>query len=61
MCDFCEGDADGYVRPIEPNCHAIIRKSSIYGWVIDLSAKGWNGHANINFCPICGRQLNSRD
>lgn len=61
MCDYCQGDTDGFVKPLEKNCHAFIRKSPIFGWIIDLSAKGWNGRAEINFCPMCGRQLGSRD
>lgn len=25
-CEYCHEDSDGYVRPIEKNCHAFVRK-----------------------------------
>lgn len=29
-CDYCHEDSDGYVRPIEKNCHAVIFGSVLY-------------------------------
>lgn len=55
-CDYCHEDSDGYVKPIEKNCHAFIR-FGMDGWEISLSAKGWNGSAKIMYCPMCGRKL----
>lgn len=55
-CEYCHEDIDGYVKPLEKNCHAFIR-FGMNGWEIDLSAKGWNGSAKIMYCPMCGRQL----
>ena len=55
-CEYCHEDSDGYVKPLEKNCHAYIR-FGMHGWVIELKAKGWNGKAPIRFCPICGRRL----
>ena len=56
VCDYCHEDSDGYVKPIEKNCHAFIR-FGMNGWEISLSAKGWNGSAKIVYCPMCGRKL----
>ena len=55
-CEYCHEDSDGYVKPIEKNCHAFIR-FGMDGWELDLSAKGWNGSAKIMYCPMCGRRL----
>lgn len=55
-CAYCHEDSDGYVKPIEKNCHAFIR-FGMNGWEISLSAKGWNGSAKIMHCPMCGRRL----
>lgn len=55
-CEYCHEDSDGYVKPIEKNCHAFIR-FGMNGWEISLSAKGWNGSAKIMYCPMCGRRL----
>ena len=55
-CDYCHEDSDGYVKPIEKNCHAFIR-FGMNGWEISLSAKGWSGSAKIIYCPMCGRRL----
>lgn len=56
FCEYCNEDSDGYVKPIEKNCHAFIR-FGMNGWEISLSAKGWNGSAKIMYCPMCGRRL----
>ena len=56
FCEYCNEDADGYVKPLEKNCHAFIR-FGMNGWEIDLSAKGWHGSAKIRYCPMCGRKL----
>lgn len=55
-CEYCHTDRDGYVLPLEKNCHAYI-SFGISGWVIELKAKGWRGEAKIKYCPICGRRL----
>lgn len=56
ICPYCCEDSDGYVKPLEKNCHAFIR-FGMNGWEIDLSAKGWHGSAKIRYCPMCGRKL----
>ena len=56
LCEYCNEDSDGYVKPIEKNCHAFIR-FGMNGWELDLKANGWHGSAKIRYCPMCGRDL----
>ena len=56
VCEYCHEDSDGYVMPLEKNCHAFIRYG-MNGWELSLKAKGWHGSAKIKYCPICGRSL----
>lgn len=56
FCEYCNEDADGYVKPIEKNCHAFIR-FGMNGWELSLKANGWHGNAKIRYCPMCGRDL----
>ena len=56
FCEYCNEDSDGYVKPIEKNCHAFIR-FGMNGWELDLKANGWHGSAKIRYCPMCGRDL----
>ena len=56
VCDYCYEDSDGYVKPIEKNCHAFIR-FGMNGWELSLKANGWHGSAKIMYCPMCGREL----
>jgi hypothetical protein len=51
-CEYCHTYRDGYVFPLEKNCHAFIDRDKIV-----LKAKGWRGEAKIKYCPICGRRL----
>jgi hypothetical protein len=51
-CDYCHKDSDGYVYPIEKNCHAVI-----FGSVLYLKANGWRGEVEIKYCAMCGRRL----
>lgn len=55
-CDFCHEDRDGYIKPIEKNCHAFI-SYGFNGWVLSLRGGGWNGECKIRYCPMCGREL----
>lgn len=55
-CDFCHEDRDGYIKPIEKNCHAFV-SFGINGWGLYLQAKGWHNEVQINYCPMCGREL----
>lgn len=55
-CIYCHEDSDGYVKPIEKNCHAFIR-FGMNGWELSLKANGWHGSAKIRYCPMCGRDL----
>ena len=51
-CEYCHTDCDGYVFPLEKNCHAFIYRDKIA-----LKANGWRGEAKIKYCPMCGRRL----
>ena len=55
-CEYCYEDFEGYVKPIEKNCHAFIR-FGMNGWELSLKANGWHGSAKIRYCPMCGRDL----
>ena len=55
-CDFCHEDREGYIKPIEKNCHAFV-SFGINGWGLYLQAKGWHNEVQINYCPMCGREL----
>lgn len=56
ICEYCNEDSDGYVTPIEKNCHAFIR-FGMDGWELSMKANGWHGSAKIRYCPMCGRDL----
>ena len=56
FCEYCNTDSDGYVKPLEKNCHAFV-SFGMNGWVISLQANGWNGECKIRYCPMCGRDL----
>ena len=56
LCEYCNEDSDGYVRPVEKNGHAFIR-FGMNGWELSLKANGWHGDAKIRYCPMCGRDL----
>lgn len=56
FCEYCHEDSDGYVKPVEKNCHAFIR-FGMDGWELSLKANGWHGSAKIQYCPMCGRKL----
>ena len=58
-CEYCHEDSDGYVKPIEKNCHAFIR-FGMDGWELSLKANGWHGSAKITYCPMCGRDLRQK-
>lgn len=56
VCEYCNKDYDGYVKPIEKNGHAFIR-FGMNGWELSLKANGWHGSAKIRYCQMCGRDL----
>lgn len=56
-CEYCQPDADGYVKPIEKNGHAFIYP--VFGrWQLCIKLKGDRRECDINYCPMCGRRLN---
>ena len=56
FCEYCNTDSEGYIKPIEKNCHAFI-SYGINGWVLSLRGGGWHGECKIRYCPMCGRDL----
>lgn len=56
VCEYCNKDSDGYVKPVEKNGHAFIR-FGMNGWELSLKANRWHGSAKIRYCPMCGRDL----
>ena len=56
-CDYCHEDIDGYVKPLEKNCHVYIRPYSINGAILRVNVRRWDKSIKINFCPMCGRKL----
>ena len=56
-CEYCHEDSDGYVKPIEKNCHAFVRCSPIDGWILSLKYGSWRKDVQIRYCPMCGRRL----
>lgn len=38
-CPCCHEDSEGYVKPIEKNCHAFVR-FGMNGWVLSIKIKG---------------------
>lgn len=58
VCDYCHTDADGYVRPIEKNCHAYLYPDMFRRWRLNIRLKGDVRECDINYCPMCGRRLN---
>lgn len=53
-CEYCHEDMDGFVRPIEKNCHASIS----YPNKLILKFGKERREVEINYCPMCGRNLN---
>ena len=52
-CEYCNEDFDGYVKPIEKNCHAFITdENKLY-----IKLGGLRRECRINYCPMCGRRL----
>lgn len=52
MCMFCETDKDGYIYALDKNAHFCVWKQQLR---IRVYGKIW--HVDINFCPMCGRNL----
>lgn len=56
MCDYCQEDFDGWYKPLDKNAHVCIFDTP-HEKILDIS---WYGHKmkiDINYCPMCGRDL----
>lgn len=52
-CEYCYEDRDGYVRGVDKQGHYYIHNDELR-----LRRYGKKDVVKINFCPMCGRQLN---
>ena len=53
VCEYCHEDRDGYVCPIDNNSHVWVNsKAEITVWL-----GGYLRSYEINYCPMCGREL----
>lgn len=53
-CEYCQEDREGYVRGLDKQGHYYIHNDEL-----KLQRYGKKDTVKINFCPMCGRQLNS--
>ena len=53
-CEYCREDSDGYVSPLEKNCHAFFKYPDKLVFKFGKERR----ECKINFCPMCGRELN---
>lgn len=53
VCGYCHEDRDGYVIPLEKNCHAYF----MFPDRIALRFSKERREFKIKYCPICGRKL----
>lgn len=49
LCEYCHEDSDGYVKPLEKNCHVFIR-FGMGGW--EIPSKPMDGAANAKFVTV---------
>lgn len=56
MCEYCEEDFEGYVKPLDKNAHiAIFNKP--YGKILDINWYGHKMEIKINYCPKCRKKV----
>lgn len=53
VCGYCHEDRDGYVFPLEKNCHAYF----VFPNEIALRFGKESREFKIKYCPMCGRKL----
>lgn len=56
MCEYCNEDFDGYVRPLDRNAHVVIWDKPHYQ-VLEIDWYGHKMQLPISYCPKCGRKL----
>ena len=52
-CGYCHEDRDGYVIPLEKNCHAYFVFPNEIALRFGKESRGFK----VNYCPMCGRKL----
>ena len=55
-CEYCHTDREGYIKPLEKNCHAYLYCLAD-GWKLYVKLRGDKRECAINYCPMCGRKL----
>lgn len=58
-CEYCHEDLDGYVKPLEKNCHAYLDTRCINAPKLIVGFGRAIRASNIKFCPMCGRRLDN--
>ena len=56
-CEYCHEDLEGYVKPLEKNCHAYLDTRCVNAPKLIVGFGRAIGVCNIKYCPMCGRML----
>ena len=56
MCEYCEEDYDGWYKPLDKNGHVCVFDTP-HEKRIDVTYYGNRLRIDINYCPMCGRNL----
>lgn len=56
-CEYCHEDLEGYVKPLEKNCHAYLDTRCVNAPKLIVGFGRAIRVCNIKFCPMCGRRL----
>ena len=69
MCKYCENNNKvEFLTPDEKgtpilgieDLNGLLNSENFEDWTLVVADKDNVNHVHINFCPMCGRQLNSR-
>lgn len=55
-CEYCEGDVEDYIKPLDKNAHACVLNKP-HEKILDIDWYGHNMKINIDYCPMCGKKL----
>lgn len=56
ICRYCNEDFDGWYQPLDKNGHLCVFDTP-HKKYIDVSWYGHKMQIDINYCPMCGREL----
>ena len=60
-CEYCYTDSDGYIKPLDKNCHVFINLLGMHPNTLEINWYGKQMSLPINYCPICGRDLKIKE